>query len=80
MIGHEHTTGLVAAERQHTLRSEAALYHGSHAIDAKRAARRAKRGPSIILRLARRAAQAKTGVRPTVTATTAWTRSATPPA
>ena len=79
MIGHEHTSGLVAAERQHTLRSEAALYHGSHAIDAKRAARRAKRGPSIILRLARRAAQARS-LRPTVTATTAWTPSATPPA
>ena len=79
MIGHEYTNELVAAERQHTRRSEAVLYHGSHAIDAKRAARRAKRGPSIILRLARRAANAR-ALRPTVTATTAWTPSATPPA
>lgn len=78
MIGHQHINELVAAERQHTLRSEAVLYHGSHAIDAKRAARRAKRGPSIILRLARRAANAR-AFRPAGTATTAWTPSATPP-
>lgn len=78
MIGDQHLHELVAAERQHALRSEAALYHGSQAIDAKRAARRAKRGPSIVLRFARRLAHAKTGLRPSVGGTTAWTHSATP--
>lgn len=80
MIGDQHLHDLVAAERQQALRSPAALYHGSQAIDAKRAARRNKRGPSIILRIARRLAHAPTALRPTPAATTAWTRSGAPPA
>lgn len=79
MNGHYHINELVAAEHRHQLLSDAELYRASKALEAKRSRRQTEYRPSLVLRLVRHLAHARSVAREG-TATTVAAGAAAPTA